>query len=151
MASDQLNELYDEVILDHSRSPRKSRQLNDPDISGRAVNPFCGDEIDLELVLDGGRVARVGLRSKGCAINRASGSLLAEALEGRGLEEIEALSESFRGMMREGSVPDSDLESLGDLRALEGVRQFPVRIKCALLSWSALRDAIDDYRRGQRP
>ena len=147
MASDQLDELYDEVILDHSRSPRKSRQLDDPDISGRAVNPFCGDEIDLELVLDGGRVACVGLRSKGCAINRASGSLLAEALADKSLEEIKTLSEAFTELMRHGTNPDSALDDLGDLRALEGVRQFPVRIKCALLSWSALQDAMEEYRR----
>ena len=148
MASDQLDDLYDEVILDHSRSPRHSGRLDAPDVSARAVNPFCGDEIDLEIALDGDRVARVGLRSKGCAINRASGSMLAEAVDGKRLDELEVLSEGFTEMLRHGSNPGSDLDSLGDLRALEGVRQFPVRIKCALLPWSALQDAIEEYRSG---
>ena len=147
MASDQLDDLYDEVVLDHSRSPRKTQRLDHPDISGRGVNPFCGDELDFEILLDRGRVARVGLRSRGCVVNRASGSLLAEVLEGKSLDEIEALSEGFTSMMRGGSAPEAALNDLGDLRALEGIRRFPVRIKCALLSWSALRDAIDDYRR----
>jgi nitrogen fixation NifU-like protein len=148
MAIEELDDLYRDVILDHCRNPRNRPRLEAPDIEARAVNPFCGDEIDLQIRLDErGRVARVGLQSAGCSINQASGSLLSEAIAGKTLAELEALSATFTAMMR-GPADGETPETLGDLKAMSGVRKFPVRVKCALLAWSALNEGIEEYRRG---
>jgi nitrogen fixation NifU-like protein len=142
MAIEELDDLYRDVILDHCRNPRNRPRLEAPDIEARAVNPFCGDEIDLQIRLDErGRVARVGLQSAGCSINQASGSLLSEAIIGKTLDELEALSATFTAMMR-GPADGEAPETLGDLKAMSGVRRFPVRIKCALLAWSALQEVL---------
>ena len=148
MAFDPLDGLYGDVVLDHRRNPRNRDKLEEADITAHAVNPFCGDEIHIQISFDeGGLVGRVGLQGEGCSINQAAGSMLTEALAGRTLDEIEAVSQLFYDMMGGDGPPQEALESLGDLIALSGVRQFPVRIKCALLSWSALEDGLADYRR----
>ena len=149
MALDELDELYRDAILSHVREPRNHCVIPDADVTGESVNPFCGDEISLQILLDdAGRVARVGLQGKGCSINRAAGSIMSEAIGGKSLDEIEALSGLFRGMMR-GREPERDeWAQLGALEALSSVTQFPVRIKCALLPWAALDDGIEEYRRG---
>ena len=142
MRFEELDDLYHETILEHRRHPRDSDRLEDPDITADGVNPFCGDEIHIQIALDSeGRVARVGLQGVGCAINQATGSMLSDAIRGKTLDEVEALSKAFNGLMTGGPHPDG----LGDLTTLESVRQFPVRIKCALLAWSALDDGIEDY------
>ena len=137
-----LDDLYRDAILDHCRHPRNSNPLESPDISAQAINPFCGDEVDIQITLDGGRVSRVGAQGRGCSINQASTSMLSEALVGKTIEEIQALSELFRSMMRGAKRSKEELERLGDLQALYGVQEFPVRIKCALLPWSALEEAL---------
>ena len=147
MVFDQLDDLYSEAILDHRRNPRNPHKLQDVDIAADGVNPFCGDEIHLQLTLDErGRVACVGLQGVGCSINQATGSMLTEVVEGKTLEEIEAVSRTFMNMMDGAALPISESDRLGDLEALAGVRQFPVRIKCALLAWSTLEEGIEDYR-----
>jgi nitrogen fixation NifU-like protein len=143
MELDDLDDLYRDAVLDHCRHPRNHDPLQDPDITGQAVNPFCGDEIALQLVLDDGRVSRIGVQSVGCSINQASASMLSEAAAGRSIEEIESLSALFRSMMR-GSTPfGEEIGRLGNLCALSGVQKFPVRVKCALLAWSALDEALE--------
>ena len=142
MRFEELDDLYHETILEHRRHPRNSDELEDPDITAHGVNPFCGDEIHVQIALDNeGRVSRVGLQGVGCAINQATGSMLSDAIQGKTLDEVEALSKAFNDLMTGG--PHSD--GLGELTALESVRQFPIRIKCALLAWSALDDGIEGY------
>ena len=148
MELNQLDELYRDAILDHRRNPRNQDGLEDADITGDAINPFCGDEIHIQITLDGeGRVARVGLQGEGCSINQATGSILSEAIKGKTYDEIENLMDLFRKMMRGDADAEVSLKAEGDLISLAGVREFPIRIKCALLSWSALDDGIQGYRR----
>lgn len=144
MALGNLDEIYrDDVILDHRRNPRNPDRLDDADIVMDGVNPFCGDEIHLQVKLDSdSRVARVGFQGEGCSINQATGSMLSEAIKGLTLPEAAGLSDCFHRMMQ-GSEPSPELlDSLGDLGSLSKVRDFPVRIKCALLAWSTLEDGL---------
>ena len=143
MARDELDDLYDACILDHCRAPRNSARLESPDATARAVNPFCGDEVDLQLEIVGGRVTAVGAQGSGCSINQAAASLLSVAVSGRSVSEAEAVSERFRGMMAGDAVSTAEAARMGDLASLRSVRAFPVRIKCALLSWTALEDALE--------
>ena len=147
MESVELEDLYSDTVLDHCRHPRNRDVIEAPDISGRAVNPFCGDEVDLQIALDGDLVSSVGLQAVGCSINQASASMLSEALDGRSLDEIESTDELFRTMMGGAAVSQGELKRLGELQALSDVQKVPVRIKCALLAWSALEEAVEDYRR----
>ena len=142
-----LDDLYGDSILDHCRHPRNHDQLESSDISGRAVNPFCGDEVDLQIVVDSGRISRVGVQAAGCSINQASASMLSEVLAGKTVEEVLQLSGLFRRVMGGSEPTDAELRRLGGLSALLGVQQFPVRIKCSLLAWSALGEGIEDYRK----
>ena len=146
MALDRLDELYRDAILDHRRNPRNTGAIESPDIVGDAINPFCGDEIHLQIRLDEQRrIARIGLQGEGCSINLAAGSMLTEAVSGKTTAEATALTELFRRMMQGDDDAETELRAAGDLHNLAAVREFPVRIKCALLSWSALSKAIDGY------
>ncbi|MCH7493276.1 SUF system NifU family Fe-S cluster assembly protein [bacterium] len=144
----RLDDLYRDSILDHRRNPRNSDKLDNATIIGDSVNPFCGDEIHLQVDLDAdGRVERVGLQSEGCSINQAAGSMLTEAVVGKTLYEIDHLVQTFKLMMQGDSDAETRLSDENDLKSLIGVRNYPVRIKCALLSWSALEDGVLSYRR----
>lgn len=137
-----LDTLYREVVLDHHRHPRGRDPLALVDAHGHGVNPTCGDEVTIELALDGDRIADVSVRGHGCAISTASGSILAEQLrEGSTVADARRTGEALVALMR-GEDPPEDLD-LGDLEALEGVRRFPMRIKCALLPWITLRQALE--------
>jgi nitrogen fixation NifU-like protein len=150
MGTVQLDELYrDDAILDHCRHPRNADVVRDPTISGHAVNPFCGDEVDVQIVVDSGRVSRAGVQGRGCSINQAASSMLSEAVIGRTVEEIEAVWDLFRKMMSGAALTRLEEEQLGELQSLSGVVEFPVRIKCALLSWSAVEEGIEAYYGGQ--
>ena len=135
-----LEELYKEVILDHYKSPRNKRDLPGGELSCRKNNPLCGDEITIHAHLEGDRVAEVTFEGSGCSISQASASMLTETVTGVTVEEAEKIASEFRGMM-EGKV-DPDEESFGDLIALKGVVKYPVRIKCAVLAWDVLQDAL---------
>ena len=144
MASRNLDDIYrDDAILDHRRNPRNPDRLSDADIVLDGVNPFCGDEIHLQIKLDSDfRVAQVGFQGEGCSINQATGSMLSESIKGMTLGEAATLSHRFHDMMQ-GSKPTQEwLSELGDLASLAKVREFPVRIKCALLAWSTLEDGL---------
>ncbi len=142
-----LDALYREVVLDHHRNPRGREPLARVDAHGHGVNPSCGDDVTLELSLDGERVTAVSVRGHGCAISTASGSILAELLDGGAtVADARRLAATLKGLMH-GQAPPAD-EELGDLEALEGVRRFPVRIKCALLPWITLEQALDGERDG---
>lgn len=143
-----LEDLYREVILDHYRNPRNRGRLDAADATAEGMNPLCGDEINLELRFEDGKVAEVAVDGQGCSISQASASMMSEAIKGRTREEIFDLLARFRGMMslEDGTDPGIDPErpgaALGDMEALQGVRQYPVRIKCAALGWTVLQDAL---------
>ena len=144
MVVEQLDELYREVILDHFRQPRNQGELPDAQIKAEGTNPLCGDEITFWLKLNGGRVQAARFVGKGCAISQAAGSMLTERLHGKTLPEVEALIHAMKRLMQ-GEEPDPALD-LGDLESLAGVRKFPVRVKCAALSWNVIEQGLNDYR-----
>lgn len=148
---ESLDDLYREVILDHYRRPRNSRPLPDANVRAEGQNPFCGDEVALQLKVEDGRIARVGFQGRGCSISVASASMMTEVIQGRSLEEARRLSRLFRSLMRGEELAPEALEELGDLEALAGVRKFPVRVKCALLGWMTLEDALDRAEAPPRP
>ena len=135
-----LDELYKEVILDHYKSPRNKGDLPEAEVSCHRNNPLCGDEITIRAHLADGRIAAVAFQGSGCSISQASASMLTEAVSGKSLGDAEELVSSFRGMMQGTVEPDED--AFGDLVALRGVVKYPVRIKCAVLAWDVLQEAL---------
>lgn len=143
MAS-SLDDLYKDIILDHYRHPRNRGQVENPDVATRGYNPLCGDEMQLSLRLEGDRVAEVMVMGRGCSISQASASMMTERVKGKTLAEARQLIASFKGMLLEDrELSDEEYDALGDLEALEGVKSYPVRIKCALLCWNTLLEALD--------
>ncbi len=140
---EHLDELYESIILDHYHNPRNTDPLESPDIDVEAHNPFCGDEIHIQLDIENGKVSGVSVSGQGCAISQSSASLLAEMLDGTEATEALELVSLVRRMMRGDELSEEEQDQLGDTIALEGVKRFPVRIKCALLSWTALEDALN--------
>jgi nitrogen fixation NifU-like protein len=140
-----LDDLYQDLILDHYRRKRGEGSLEDPTVSVDQNNPLCGDEVHLELAIVDGRVAELAHTGDGCSISQASISMMSEALTGRTLDDALDVVEHFRLVMH-GSEP-GDEDRLGDAIALEGVAKYPVRVKCALLGWMAAKDAIQTYQR----
>ena len=139
-----LDGLYGDAIMDHYRQPRHRDPVAAPSIESHEFNPFCGDEVTLQVRLDSqGRVAAVSSVSQGCSIIQASASMMADCMEGKTLPQLSGLSQQFRRMMRGETMPGDALEEMGDLPALRVVRQYPVRIKCALLPWLALEEGIE--------
>jgi nitrogen fixation NifU-like protein len=141
MASD-LSDLYQEILLEHNRRPRNFRTLEDATHHADGFNPLCGDEISLQLRLDEETVGDVGFQGHGCAISRASASLLTQAVKGASTSDAIAMFDEFHRMLTE---PDAELnyDLLGDLEILAGVIAYPTRIKCAILAWHTLRAAMD--------
>jgi len=137
----QLDDLYREVILDHYRNPRHRGSLPSPTISREGYNPLCGDEVTLDVTVRDNLVEEVAFRGSGCSISQSSASMMAEAITGKTVQQAESLFKGFTAMMQGSEAVDP--ESLGDLEALEGVRKFPVRVKCATLAWHTLREALE--------
>ena len=143
-----LDDLYAEIILDHYRRPRNRGLLSEPDLQAEGYNPFCGDQVKLTADLDAtGHVHRVGFEGQGCSISQASASMLTDIVKGKSLDDALALVGVFKGVMQGTPLTDAHAQAMGELAALEGVRQFPVRVKCALLAWTTLQDAIAQYRK----
>ena len=140
---DQLDELYREVILDHFKNSSHHGALPGAQVSVDGANPLCGDEVTFHLKLDDGRVGQVRFEGKGCVISQAASSMLAQQLEGKTLPQARALIEALKGIMQ-GQEPDQDVD-VGDLEALAGVRKFPVRVKCAALSWNVVEQGLKEY------
>lgn len=141
MSSD-LAVLYQEVIVDHSRHPRNFRIMEDATRSIESFNPLCGDQLTLYVKLDKGTIDDIAFSGVGCAISQASASLMTTALTGKTQEEALALFGRVHAMLTGAPNGPAAQESLGKLDALSGVREFPVRIKCATLAWHALRSAL---------
>lgn len=153
-----LEDLYREIILDHYRSPRNRGELPAPPATRvEGFNPLCGDEIVLYVDVQDGTVADIRIGGQGCSISQSSASMMSAAVKGKTLDEVDALTRAFKGMMSiheqsldgdgdgaeaaEAEAPDV---KLGDLEALRGVVKFPVRIKCATLSWNTLQQALEE-------
>ena len=140
MTSD-LNDLYQEVILDHNRRPRNFHAIADATHSAEGYNPLCGDRLTLFVQIEGDRIADVAFEGSGCAISKASASLMTESVKGKTIAEADALFHRFQRMIT--SPPDRSADQLGKLTVLAGVRQFPVRVKCASLAWHTLHAAMN--------
>jgi nitrogen fixation protein NifU and related proteins len=134
--------LYQDLILDHNRAPRNYRSLEYGNRKAEGHNPLCGDRLTLWLDMDADRIRDVGFQGSGCAISRASASLMTTAVKGKTKAEAEELFDRFHRLVT-GSLEPSQVQSLGKLAAFAGVAEFPVRIKCATLSWHALRAALN--------
>jgi len=136
-----LRELYQEVILDHGKHPRNFRFPEGSNHEAEGYNPLCGDRLTLKLVVDGDRIVDVGFQGSGCAISTASASTMTEVIKGKTLSEVEAMFQKFHALVTgEGGDPDA----LGKLAVFGGVAEFPMRVKCATLSWHTLRAALEN-------
>jgi len=145
--SGSLDEMYRDIILDHYRSPRGRDPLPMADFANGGHNPSCGDQLELSVKIDNDKVKDIHIDCKGCAISTASGSMLAEILKGKTVEEAKRIATIVKGMLKGDDnvkIPDD----LGDIDALEGVRKFPVRIKCALLAWVTFMEGLENYESG---
>lgn len=137
-----LGTLYQDLILDHNRAPRNFRAMENANRRVEGHNPLCGDRLTVWLRMEGDRIEDAAFQGSGCAISRASASLMTAAVKGKTRGEAEDLFDRFRRLVM-GSLEPSEAESLGKLAAFGGVSEFPVRIKCASLSWHALKAALD--------
>ncbi len=135
-----LTDLYQEVILDHGRNPRNFRPMPDATATAEGLNPLCGDHYHVFLRMDGDRIGDVSFQGSGCAISKASASLMSAALKGKTAAEAEDLFQRFHAMVVEGDASQAD--GLGKLAVLKGVADFPTRVKCASLAWHALHSAL---------
>ena len=138
----ELRDLYQEVILDHNRSPRNFGPLEDADLRADGHNPLCGDKLSIAVNVVDGVVTDIRFEGSGCAISKASASLMTEGIKGRTLDEARKLFERFHQLVTDRSAPPD--EELGKLAVFAGVRDYPARVKCAILAWHTLRAAVDD-------
>jgi len=136
------DELYREVVLDHYRDPRHHGKMESPDILEWGKNPLCGDELALYLAVKNGKIADIQFDGKGCSISQASASMMTASVLGKSFSDVKDIVSSFKGMMIEGKSAEDLPLDLEDAKSLEGVRKYPVRIKCALLSWNTLLEAL---------
>lgn len=141
METPQLNSLYQQLILEHYKSPRNKGDLEDRTVEVHMANPVCGDEIKLQLLIENETIRSAKFVGQGCSISQAAVSIMTTLLEGRSLSDAEDLADRFTSVMH-GDAEAARDRSLGDLRALQGVSKFPVRVKCALLGFDALREAL---------
>jgi len=139
--NNDLRELYQEIILDHNRRPRNKGALATANREAEGHNPLCGDQIKVTLLTDGGHVTDIAFQGQGCAISTASASLMTEAVKGKTVEEAEQIFREFQEMVTQ-TGDASDYSELGDLEVFQGVREYPVRIKCATLPWHTLHAAL---------
>ena len=138
----ELSELYQQVILDHNKKPRNFRKIETPSHTAEGHNPLCGDQLTIYLALENDEVKDVSFEGSGCAISKASASMMTQAVKGKSKQKAEELFKEFHSMVTgEDETPD---EELGNLRIFEGVREFPVRVKCASLAWHTLKAALED-------
>ena len=137
-----LQGLYQEMILDHNRAPLNFRRMEDANRRAEGNNPLCGDRLTVWLRVEDGRIQDAAFQGSGCAISKASASLMTAAVKGKSQAEAEALFERFRGLVT-GTLDEKDTETLGKLAVFSGLSEFPIRVKCASLSWHALKAALE--------
>ena len=139
-----LKDLYQEVIVDHNRSPRNFRKMDNADRIAEGFNPLCGDRLNLYIKLDKDRISDLSFDGSGCAISVASASLMTDALKGKTISDAESIFTNFHNMVTEDkTVDDKEIEHLGKLAALAGVKDYPARVKCATLCWHTLHSALE--------
>ncbi len=145
--SEELRDLYQQVILDHSRNPRNHGEIPPPCLHAHGDNPSCGDEIDvwLRLSADGLNIEDLKFTGQGCAISQASASMMTQKIKGKSKTQAAAMREDFRRVVMGDGAP-SDEDALGELILLEGVQKFPQRVKCAMLAWRAVEQALDSAK-----
>ena len=141
--SSELTDLYQELLLDHARHPHNFRAMDTASRIVEGYNPLCGDDLKLYLRLEGERIADISFQGRGCAISTASASMLTDRIKGRTVAEAEQLFDAVHDLLI-GARPFADPGDLGELAALEGVSKYPMRVKCATLSWHALKAALRD-------
>jgi nitrogen fixation NifU-like protein len=139
-----LRELYQQVILEHSRNPRNYKELEEANRTAEGYNPLCGDQLSLFVVVENDVIVDVGFKGSGCAISKASASLMTDAVKGKTVAEAESLFAGFREMVTSEHDAAIDEEALDKLAVFSGVREFPVRVKCATLAWHTLHAALEE-------
>lgn len=143
----ELSELYQELVLDHSKNPRNFGKMVQPDRTAEGYNPLCGDKVQIYLKLAGEVIAEISFEGSGCAISKSSASLMCESVKGKTKTEAETLFENFHSMLTDSGEQNSakgyEIPKLGKLMAFSGVREFPVRVKCATLAWHTLKSALE--------
>ena len=139
----ELKDLYQEVIIEHSKNPRNFRKLADATHTAEGFNPLCGDQITLYVKVINDAIEEIGFWGEGCAISKASASLMTSAIKGKKPEEAMALFNAIRGLLTEGPAWKGALESVGKLSVLSGVWEFPMRVKCATLAWHTMKNALE--------
>ena len=140
----ELDELYRQVILDHNKNPRNFGDLDPHTHDAKGHNPLCGDRIELFLDVHDGVIKDIKFKADGCAISKASASIMTTVLKGKTVEEADKLFDEFRLLVPEDSEEEPDTDKLGKLAVFSGVREFPTRVKCASLSWHTLKTALAD-------
>lgn len=139
-----LDELYTDLILEYSHSTAYKKPLIGPDKKMRGVNPSCGDQIELELKVEDDIIKEIALLGSGCAISQASANMMAELIEGKTTKEAKALAETFIGMIQKTVTEEEALQTLQDARAFQNISNMPARVKCAVLSWHTLEQALEE-------
>ena len=139
----ELSELYQQVILDHNKKPRNFRKLESANYQAEGYNPLCGDQLTVYINLEDDLVADVGFEGSGCAISKASASMMTQAVKGKSKEHAENLFKEFHSMVTGELDEETEDNSLGNLKIFAGVREFPVRVKCATLPWHTLQAALN--------
>ncbi len=138
-----LRDLYQELVIDHSKRPRNFHKLEGANLSAQGYNPLCGDRVTLYLRFEDGRVQDIAFEGSGCAISTASTSMMTEALKGKTKNEAEALFETFHSLVTGASRPRAGSPALGKLEVFSNVSDYPVRVKCATLAWHTMRSALE--------
>jgi len=138
-----LNSIYTQIIMEHNRSTHNRRKLENPDITERGHNPSCGDDITLQLKISNGIIEDAAFTGVGCAISQASASMMIDLIKGKSIKEALDLVETFIGMIKKEITYEEELEKLGDLIALQNISNMPARVKCAVLAWHTLKEALE--------
>jgi nitrogen fixation NifU-like protein len=143
----ELSELYQQVILDHNKKPRNFRKLEDANHTAEGFNPLCGDQLTIYVNLDDNAVKEIAFEGSGCAISKAAASMMTQAVKGKSKEQAEELFKEFHSMVTGELDEEVDENSLGNLKIFAGVRDFPVRVKCATLPWHTMHAALNNEER----
>jgi nitrogen fixation NifU-like protein len=141
---DELRELYQEIILDHNKNPKNFKNLESPSHSSEGYNPLCGDKLHLEVKVENGTITDLGFLGSGCAISKASASVMTTMVKGKSVDEVEELFKNFQQLVTGDFKDEVDVAAFGKLAAFSGVREFPTRVKCATLAWHTLVAALHE-------
>jgi nitrogen fixation protein NifU and related proteins len=146
--TNNLNDLYRDILMDHYKYPRGKKSIDNPDLQNQGQNPLCGDSLTVQVKVNENVIDDIGISCTGCAICAASGSMLADILVGKSIDEVKKIARAVKQLIK-GEELTEDVD-LGDLEALDGIKKYPVRIKCALLSWTTLINSIDAWESGRK-